>query len=175
MGKIFTLVALAGAGCGLFILYSFIAPYYHSLNSGEDIEFRIHELVNESRNKSGALPLKYDSRLAEIARAHSQDMIDRNYYSHFTPEGLDATARGEKVGFVCYREFGFYAQEGIGENLAQPGRGWLSVEDLAEKTFRMWYNSQEHRENMNERDYAKEGIGVAFTDWGHAYVTQNLC
>ena len=175
MGKLFTVLALAGAGCGLFILYSILAPYYYSLNSGEEIELRIHELVNESRNKSGARNLEFDPKLAQIARAHSQDMIDRNYYSHYTPEGLDATARGEKEGYTCYREFGLYAQEGLGENLAQPGRGWLSVEDLAEKTFRIWYNSQAHRENMNERDYAREGIGVAFTEWGYAYVTQNLC
>ena len=175
MGKRFTVIALAGLVSGLFILYSFLAPYYYSLNSGEEIELKIHELVNESRNKSGALPLEFDPKLAQIARAHSQDMIDRNYYSHYSPEGLDAKARGEKEGYSCYRDFGFYVQEGIGENLAQSGSRWLSIEDLAEQTVRIWYNSQDHRENMNERDYAREGIGIAFNDWGHALVTQNLC
>jgi len=28
---------------------------------------------------------------------------------------------------------------------------------------------------MNERSYKIEGIGVAFTDGGKAYITQNLC
>ncbi len=175
MGKRFTVIALAGLGCGLFILYSFLAPYYHSLNSGEEIELKIHELVNESRKKSGVLPLQYDSKLAEIARAHSQDMIDHDYYSHKTPDGLDPTGRAEKEGYNCYRDLGFFAQEGIGENIARPGRGWISIDHFAEETVSIWDNSQEHRENMNDITYAREGIGIAFTDLGYAYVTQNLC
>jgi len=175
MGRRFTVIVLAGLVCGLFILYSFLTPIYYSLNSGEEIELKIHELVNESRNKSGVLPLQYDSKLAEIARAHSQDMVDHDYYSHDNPDGLDPTSRAEKVGYNCYRDFGFNVQEGIGENIARPGRGWISVDHFAEETVRIWYNSQEHRENMNDIGYAREGIGVAFTGWGNAYVTQNLC
>ena len=175
MDKRFSVIALVGLGCGLFILYSFLAPYYHSLNSGEEIELKIHELVNESRNKSGVLPLQYDPKLAEIARAHSQDMIDRDYYSHKTPDGLDPTGRAEKADYNCQRDLGFFTQEGIGENIARPGRGWISIEHFAEETIRIWDNSRQHRENMNDISYQREGIGVAFTDLGYAYVTQNFC
>ncbi len=102
-------------------------------------------------------------------------MIERNFYSHVNPNGLDPTARGEKVGYTCYKDYGIYAEEGIGENIAQPGSRWITPEDLAFDTVTLWYNSQEHRENMNERSYRIEGIGVAFTDGGKAYITQNLC
>ncbi len=175
MNKLLTIIVLAGLGLGAFVVYSFIAPYYFSLNSAEEVELMIHDFVNESRNKSGAVPLQFDPNLAEIARAHSQDMIERNFYSHVNPDGLDPTARGEKVGYTCYKDYGIYAEEGIGENLAQPGSRWITPEDLAFDTVTLWYNSQDHRENMNERNYRYEGIGVAFTSTGKAYITQNLC
>jgi len=175
MNKLFTIIVLAGLGLSAFVVYSFVAPHYFALNSAEEVELRIHDFVNESRNNSGAVSLEFDPKLAEIARAHSQDMIDRNFYSHVNPDGLDSTARGEKVGYTCYKDYGIYAEEGIGENLAQPGSRWITPEDLAFDTVTLWYNSQDHRENMNERNYRYEGIGVVFTDTGKAYITQNLC
>ncbi|HEU04570.1 MAG TPA: CAP domain-containing protein [Nitrosopumilus sp.] len=175
MNKLFTIIVLAGLGLGAFVVYSLVAPYYFSLNSAEEVELRIHDFVNESRNKTGAVPLQFDPNLAEIARAHSQDMIERNFYSHVNPDGLDATARAENVGYNCYKDYGIYAEEGLGENIAQPGSRWITPEDLAYDTVTLWFNSQEHRENMNERSYRIEGIGVAFTDTGKAYITQNLC
>lgn len=174
MDKRFIIIIIVGLGSGLFILYSLLAPYYYS-NATEEIELKIHELVNEYRNKAGVLPLQYDPKLAEIARAHSQDMIDRDYYSHKTPEGLDPTGRAENADYNCNKDLGYFIQEGIGENIARPGRAWISVEHFVEETVSIWGNSQEHRENMNDITYEREGIGIAFSDLGHAYVTQNLC
>ncbi len=51
MNKLFTIIVLAGLGLGAFVVYSFVAPYYFSLNSAEEVELRIHDFVNESRNK----------------------------------------------------------------------------------------------------------------------------
>ena len=175
MEKWFTIIVLAGIGLGAFVVYSFVAPYYYAANSAAEVELLIHKYVNESRNQSGAVDLEFDPKLAEIARAHSQDMIDRNFYSHVNPDGLDPTARGEKVGYTCYKDYGIYAEEGLGENLAQPRERWITPDDLAFNTVTLWYNSQDHRENMNERNYKYEGIGVAFTDSGRVFVTQNLC
>ncbi len=175
MNKLYTIIVLAGLGLAAFVVYSFVAPYYFSLNSAEEVELIIHDFVNESRNKSGAVPLQFDPKLAEIARAHSQDMIDRNFYSHVNPDGLDATARAENAGYNCYKDYGIYAEEGLGENIAQPGSRWITPEDLAYDTVILWYNSQDQRENMNERNYGIEGVGVAFTSTGKAYITQNLC
>ena len=175
MDKRFAVIIIAGLGSGLFILYSLLAPYYYSLNATEEMELKIHELVNESRNKAGVLPLQYDSKLAEIARAHSQDMIDRDYYSHKTPEGLDPTGRALNADYNCSKDLGFFIQEGIGENIARPSRAWISIEHFVEDVVRIWDESQEHRENMNDITYEREGIGIAFSDLGYAYVTQNLC
>jgi uncharacterized protein YkwD len=45
-------------------------------------------------------PLAFDSRLIDAARLHSQDMNDRAYFAHNTPEGLDPGARISAAGFV---------------------------------------------------------------------------
>src|SRR6516164_4308155 len=38
-------------------------------------------------------PLAWDPRLIQAALGHSQDMNDRNYFSHVTPDGIDPGAR----------------------------------------------------------------------------------
>src|SRR5262249_49480568 len=44
-------------------------------------------------------PLAMDPLMVQAARQHSQDMSDRNYFSHYSPEGLNAGNRLTNVGF----------------------------------------------------------------------------
>jgi hypothetical protein len=46
-----------------------------------------------------AAPLAFNTLLIQAARGHSQDMTDRNYFSHNTPEGLTPGDRMAAVGF----------------------------------------------------------------------------
>src|SRR5262249_22988981 len=48
-------------------------------------------------------PLAFDSRLVEAACLHSQDMNDRAYFSHTTPEGIDPGQRMTNAGFAWQR------------------------------------------------------------------------
>jgi uncharacterized protein YkwD len=50
-------------------------------------------------NVSPAPPLAFDTRLVDAARQHSQDMNDRNYFDHNTPEGLTPGDRITNAGF----------------------------------------------------------------------------
>ena len=45
------------------------------------------ELINERRHRKGLRSLRVDSRLGSIARARSEDMVDRDYFSHEDPDG----------------------------------------------------------------------------------------
>jgi hypothetical protein len=56
-----------------------------------------------------APPLAFDTRLIHSARLHSQDMNDRGYFAHNTPEGTDPGQRLAAAGF---------AWNGWGESLA---------------------------------------------------------
>src|SRR3954452_5911318 len=44
-------------------------------------------------------PLAWDPELIQAARGHSQDMSDRTYFSHVTPEGVDPGGRIAAAGF----------------------------------------------------------------------------
>ncbi|MGH9430740.1 MAG: CAP domain-containing protein [Terriglobia bacterium] len=60
------------------------------------LEQQMLELVNEDRADAAnfaethgqAQPLIWDERLAEVARARSEDMIARNYFGHVDPDGF---------------------------------------------------------------------------------------
>ncbi len=74
-----------------------------------ELEARMLELVNQERAHKGLRPLQADPEAREVARAHSQDMFARRYFSHVTPDGKDPfdRLRGAGVRFLT-----------AGENLA---------------------------------------------------------
>ncbi len=45
------------------------------------------ELVNEDRAEYGLEPLELTESLNEAAQNHAEDMIEREYYAHVSPEG----------------------------------------------------------------------------------------
>jgi uncharacterized protein YkwD len=144
--------------------------------TGSNIAFTIHTLVNQVRQEKGLPTLSYDSNLANIAFAHSQDMGNRNYFSHTTPDGKDPTERAIEAGYGdCRKDHGSYYTYGIGENIYEEWGDQLgSQNDIAHATFNAWMNSQGHRENILDSNYDREGIGAAFV--GNAvYVTEDFC
>ncbi|MCR4430218.1 MAG: CAP domain-containing protein [Tepidanaerobacteraceae bacterium] len=106
-------------------------------------EQKMLDLVNAERKKAGVEPLKIDMRLVEISRKKSQDMIDKNYFSHTSPTyGTPFDAL--KANGISYR----YA----GENLA----GAATVEE-AHKALMA---SPGHRANILNPNYNYVGIGI---------------
>jgi hypothetical protein len=49
-------------------------------------------------NVAPSQPLAFDTRMIQADRLHSQDMSDRNYFSHDTPEGLTPSDRLSQAG-----------------------------------------------------------------------------
>src|SRR3989344_1871932 len=56
-------------------------------------EQKMFEFVNQERVKYGVGPLIFNQSLAEVGRAHSKDMFERGYFSHYSPEGKDVGDR----------------------------------------------------------------------------------
>lgn len=152
------------------------------------LESRIHELINEKRRQNGLSALRYDSKLADIARKHSQDMATNNFFDHVNFNGEDPTARGLKSGYRCYKDYGSYYVDGIAENLFQnnlydsvtyyngiPSYDWNTLEEIAQSTVNGWMNSLGHRQNILTSTYDKEGIGVAIYSNEKVLITQNFC
>ncbi|MGZ8544521.1 MAG: CvpA family protein [Flavisolibacter sp.] len=108
-----------------------------------DLEARMLTLVNIERMKQGLKPVKADDELRVVARAHSQDMFARGYFSHYTPEGRDPFDRMKSAG-VNYMA--------AGENLALGQTLKICHDGLM--------NSPGHRANILNASYGRLGIGI---------------
>jgi uncharacterized protein YkwD len=154
-----------------------------------ELEKKIHLLINQQRQYNGLSALAWDDRLSNVARIHSEDMASRSYFSHYTPEGLDPTARGAKYGFKCEKTVGNLIYSGIAENIFQnnlynrvwytngipTSYEWNNMDDLAESTVSGWMESPGHRQNILTQTYDREGIGIAISSDDKVYITQNFC
>ena len=112
-------------------------------------------LTNQARADAGLGPLVCDAKLATAARLHSQDMCDRDYFSHTTPEGLSFIDRIEAQG-ATWRTGG--------ENIAWGYRTAASVHTG-------WMNSDGHRRNILNGAFGRVGIGYVECG-GSPYWTQ---
>ncbi|MDT8903693.1 CAP domain-containing protein [Anaeroselena agilis] len=112
-------------------------------------------LLNADRAAHGLPPLRINPTLAVLARDYAQDMIDRGYFSHVSPEGEAFTDRLARYG-VGFRS--------AGEN--------LGVNGSVAAAERMLMNSPAHRDNILGKEYAEVGIGVRYAADGSVYVVQ---
>ena len=138
-----------------------------------ELELKVHAGINAERAKHGGSPLQWDEGLASVARAHSDDMTSRRYFSHDTPEGLDPTDRLHRAGLNCRKGYRY----GIAENIAiETTLG--NLDRTAEEAVRGWINSPGHRTNLLNREYNRTGVGASYGTWrGYkaVYLTQVFC
>lgn len=140
----------------------------------ERIENLIHDSVNRHRLSAGLDALERDIEIDAIARDHSQDMAERGYFEHHTPEGLDPTDRADLAGYECMTRYDTYYTYGLAENIFHHTGTWYGAERLASESMNGWMNSPGHRQNIMNPDYNRLGVGVAIGASG-MYATQNFC
>jgi uncharacterized protein YkwD len=102
--------------------------------------------MNLRRAGAHLAPLALDPRLAAIALARADDLVERQYFGHVSPDGttaIDALHDGD----IPFR----YA----GENLAQ-------AESVPVAESLLWA-SPNHRENIMEAHYRRVGVAVVAT------------
>jgi uncharacterized protein YkwD len=128
------------------------------------LEERALQLVNLERTRNGLRPLLLDERVGQVARAHSQDMVDRQFFAHVNPDGEDPFERVAAEGIVFTA-----AAENIAFNAGAADPVALAVQG--------WMNSPGHRANILNAVYVSTGIGVARHGTGAQttyYFTQNF-
>lgn len=116
-------------------------------------ETEVVRLVNVERAKRGLSALSADAELSRGARAKSQDMRDKGYFSHESPT-YGSPFQMMKAFGVSYRA--------AGENIAY---GYATPE----KVVSAWMDSEGHRANILNASYAR--LGVGYVADGH-YWTQ---
>ena len=148
LGRIRALVVLVWGvvGCG------------DGSRTGPEISADVEEfvsLLNSHRESVGCAPLEWDGRVAAVADAHSRDMVERDFFSHTSPDGDSPWDRLGDAG-ISYRR--------VAENIAW---GYPS----AEAVLNGWIGSQGHRANIENCALTHHGVGLADWHWTHVFVT----
>lgn len=93
------------------------------------------QALNEFRASQGRAPLSYDAKLERAAKAHAQDMVKNDFFSHSGSDGSDVGQRVRKARFEwCF----------VAENIAKGQQG-------LGKVMSAWAGSKGHRQNMLSR------------------------
>ncbi|MDQ3695161.1 MAG: CAP domain-containing protein [Chloroflexota bacterium] len=115
-------------------------------------ERQVLKRLNALRARHGRSKLKMDRGLGAAARHHANDMAQRGYFKHKSPNGDQASDRA--------RDHGYRGQR-VGENIAH-GYG------TPERVMAAWAKSSGHRNNMLSREY--RAVGVGFDPKGNYWV-----
>jgi len=116
------------------------------------IEAAIFSLTNAERRNHNLPPLIADPVLAQIARAHSSDMLVHHYFNHTDLAGCDLSCRFAAGG---------YSYWSIGENIHTMSGYNVSASESAAHIVHDWMNSPGHRANILNTTFTHTGIGVA--------------
>lgn len=145
-------VIIIGGG----ILKPTAAPTTKPTTTESAMEQEVFELVNKVRVENGLHTLKWAEDLAEIARAHCADMINRGFFSHTNPDGESPFDRLKNNG-IAYRS--------AAENIAYGQKD-------AQEVMNSWMNSSGHRANILSKTVKEIGIGAVKNTRGTIYWTQ---
>jgi uncharacterized protein YkwD len=110
--------------------------------------------MNAHRVSLGLQPLLWHSGVAAVAQAHSQDMVDRGFFSHTNPDGELPWDRLDAAG-ISYTA--------AGENIAYGYSTGSAV-------LAAWLNSSGHRANIENATFTHHGVGKVGTYWTHVFI-----
>ena len=125
------------------------------------------EEVNEDRRAQDLEPLALGEDLNEAALAHANDMIERDYYAHSSPDGNDVQDR--------YIAAGGSRWELVAENISRC-ENCMQTPDVAtvERLQRGWMDSPGHRENILRPGLSRFGFAVVVHPQQGLYAVQTF-
>lgn len=117
-------------------------------------EQEVAKLVNQERAKAGLKALTLDTELSKVARAKSQDMKDKGYFSHQSP------TYGSP--FDMMKQFGI-TYKTAGENIAKG-------QETPAEVMEAWMNSDGHRKNILNPEFTHIGVGYVDGHWTQMFI-----
>lgn len=124
------------------------------------IERSAFEMLNKKRIDNGLLPLVWSDDLEVVARQHSENMAEFQFFSH---RGLDNKLVSDRADDARVGRW-----RAIGENIAF-NRGF---DDPVGKAVELWLDSPSHRRNLLSNTWKESAVGVAVAEDGSYYFTQ---
>jgi hypothetical protein len=105
----------------------------------------VFDASNQARKRFGAEPLNNNIQLMNAAQQKAEDMVQKRYFAHKSPDGAEPWDYFKKVD---------YSYELAGENLA-------ITNESVDKVVDGWLNSISHRDNLLNTKFQDTGIGIA--------------
>ena len=124
------------------------------------LEREAFERINTKRIIAGLPPLRWSEKIADVARLHSNNTAERNFFSHQGLDGLMVNERAEKLNMGTW--------SAIGENIAF----MKGYENPQERVVEKWMQSPAHKMNLLNPTWTEAAIGAAVTEDGKYYFTQ---
>ncbi len=121
-------------------------------------EQAMQTLINRKRADRGLVALRWDSRVADLARERAEYMAQTGEFSHLQAGGEDVFDRIAESGMTWY---------GAGEIIA-----WNNIEDLDDSVafaVQSWMGSRAHRAIIVSTGYNYVGFGMAVGPDGKRY------
>ena len=115
---------------------------------------QVVNLTNQERAKAGLKALQIDTKLTQSAQAKSQDMKNKNYFSHTSPTYGSPFDQMKSMG-ISYKS--------AAENIAMGQRTPAEVVDA-------WMKSPGHKANIMNASFTH--IGVGLSDSGYYWTQQ---
>jgi len=127
-------------------------------------------LTNAEREKRGLPLLKPHAKLAQVARAHSEEMARLNYFSHRSPKAALRTPTDR------FRQLFGFEPPCIAENLARMWSRPLWSFNLSNlhKSHDGLMESDAHREAILWDKPTHIGVGIAVNEAGDYWITENF-
>jgi uncharacterized protein YkwD len=144
-----TLVVVAAVTCGT----GYLAARAHAASIATPTEKRVLALVNHVRATHGMAPLRIVTSMERASRAHSREMVSRDYFSHSSYSGESFSSRLIRFGFSPSG----YRSWTAGEDIAY-GSGSRGT---ATAIFQAWMHSPPHRAVILTRRFRSAGVGRA--------------
>lgn len=116
----------------------------NGLTQMTEMETKLLNRINEKRKENNLVELTIDDELQNVARLKAQEMVEKDYFSHTSPEYGSPFEMMDNMG-ITYKV--------AGENIA----GNISLEEAVNA----WMQSEGHRDNILENGYNYTGIGIA--------------
>ena len=89
--------------------------------------------------------------MAKAARRHANDMVDRHYFSHYSPAGSDVADRARRTG---------YAKRNCAWRLGEVLAWGVEGRSTAAATVAAWLDSPDHRRILVSNRYSDLGVGT---------------
>jgi uncharacterized protein YkwD len=125
-------------------------------------EWRFLDLLNRERAARHLAELKPDPLLVEVARGHSREMCEKNYFDHVSPTPGERTPMDRYLHAIHHRP----PHACVGENLF-----YCSVVDV-DRGHHALMNSPGHRANILYAPFRRGGIGIYKSETGEFWVTE---